>query len=84
MTTMPTTTVDISTVDHLGRPKAVHHAAMRSLDDACREVRRFTPAPVGPCVRRRIQLTGEGSFSIGQFDVSIALLGFSPSVPCTF
>ncbi len=83
MTTMPTATVDISTVDPQGRPEPVYHAALCSLADAFREVGRFTPAPVGPWVRRRIETDGEGRFSIGQFDVSIAVLGLSPSVPCT-
>jgi len=78
MTTMPTATVEIVTVDLTGRPEPVYHGALHGLADAFREVGRFTPAPVGPWVRKRIQSDGGGTFSIGQFDVSIAMLGRSP------
>jgi hypothetical protein len=84
MTTMPTATVDIATVDRHGRPEPVHHGALCCLADAFREVGRFTPAPVGPWVRRRIETDGEGCFSIGQFDVTISVLGLRPAVAATF
>jgi hypothetical protein len=84
MATMPTATVDIATVDPQGRPEPVYHGALCSLADAFRAVGRFTPAPVGPWVRQRIQTDGEGRFSIGQFDVSITVLDLSPTVPATF
>lgn len=76
MTSMPTATVDIVSVDRAGCMLPVHHAALCSPIDAFREVGRFTPAPVGPSARRRVQFDGGGRFSIGEFDVSISLLGF--------
>ncbi|HEY3944426.1 MAG TPA: hypothetical protein VGL78_04295 [Solirubrobacteraceae bacterium] len=84
MTSMPTATVEILTVDRHGRRQPVHHAALCSLADAFREVQRFTPAPVGPWVRRRIAAAGGGRFSIGEFDVSVSVLGLSPSSTYTF
>lgn len=80
----PTATVEISTIDRQGRPEPVYHGALRSLDDAFRTVSRFAPAPVGPSVRRRIETDGMGSFSIGQFDVSIMVLDRPSVCPATF
>ncbi len=80
MTSMPTATVDIATVDSQGRSEPVWHGALCSLGDAFRAVGQFTPAPVGPWVRRRVETAGGGCFSIGQFDVSITVLGLSPGV----
>jgi hypothetical protein len=75
MTTMPTATVDITTPDRKGRPEPVYHGALCTLTDAFRAVQHFTPAPVGPWVRQRIETAGGGSFSIGEFDVSITTIG---------
>lgn len=74
MTTQPTTTLNIETVDLRGRPVGVFHAAMRTLADALRETSRHTPAPANQRVRDRLLADGGGTFSIGQFTVAISML----------
>jgi hypothetical protein len=74
VTTQPTTILDVETVDQDGRPLGVFHAALHTLNDALREVARFTPAPPNRWVRERLLSDSGGRFSIGQFTVTIAVL----------
>jgi hypothetical protein len=74
MTTAPTTTVEIETVDRHGRPVPVFHAALRSLGDVFSTVARFTPAPANPTVRSRIVNAGGGTFQIGEFTIAVTVL----------
>lgn len=74
MTTAPTATVDIETIDQHGRPVPVFHAALRSLGDVFSAVARFAPAPANPTVRSRIVNAGTGRFQIGQFTIAVTVL----------
>jgi hypothetical protein len=74
MTTAPTTTVEIDSVDKRGKPRHVTHAATRSLPDAFSLIASHASAPVNRWVRQRIELAGGGIVQIGEITTVIAVL----------
>jgi hypothetical protein len=74
MTTLPTTTVDISALDGTGAGRPVHHAAARSTQDAWSIIASHAPAPVNRAVRARIERASGGVIRIGQITAAVQIL----------
>jgi hypothetical protein len=74
MTTAPTTTVEIDSIDTHGKPRHVAHAAMRSLPDAFSFIASHAAAPVNRWARQRIEHAGGGEVQIGEITAVIAML----------
>lgn len=76
MTSAPTATVEIDSIDSRGKPKHITHAATQSMPDAFSFIASHAPAPVNRWARRRIEQDGGGELHIGQITAVITLLPF--------
>lgn len=74
MTSAPTATVEIDSIDSSGMPKHVAHAATRSLQDAFSFIASHAAAPVNRWARQRIEQAGGGELQIGQITAVITVL----------
>jgi hypothetical protein len=74
MTTAPTTTVEIETIDSTGAGAHVTHAALATIRDAFSFIASHAPAPVNLWHQQRIERAGGGRVQIGQITAVIAVL----------
>ncbi len=70
---MLTTIVEIHATDENGESVLVYRGDTPSINAALRVVDRNAPAPVGPCVRRRVRAEHGGRFRIGAISAEIGV-----------